>query len=289
MKILLTGSTGILGSAIIQKSPDFDSQIVTLSLKDSWNICFNPQKIKSYDFDVLVHAAANTDVDYCEQNLEQCYRDNYLLTEMLAQACYAAGRKFVFISSTGVYGNNSKSPYCEFHEPNPTTHHHRAKLLAEKSVLAISYTNLVLRIGWLFGGDFHLTKNFVARRIEEAKLARANGKNLSANNGQVGSPTYSTDVAEQIHKYIAADLNGVYNIVNSGVATRFEYVKQIITFAGINVQVTPASSTSFKRCAKVSPNESATMWKSDSIHIDKLRCWKEALHEYMATYTVQLL
>ena len=288
MNILLTGSTGNLGSAIKHKFSDFNAQVYTVSFKDAWNICFNPEKIKCYDFDVLVHAAANTDVEYCEKNLEQCYRDNYLLTEMLAHACYTAGRKFVFISSTGVYGNKSNRPYCEFDEPNPTTHHHRAKLLAEKSVLAISSSNLVLRIGWLFGGDFQLSKNFVARRIEEAKLAKINGQNLSANNDQVGSPTYSIDVAEQIYKYISVDLNGVFNIVNSGVATRFEYVQEIITYAGINVQVIPDRATSFKRCANVSPNESAYMWKSDSIHIDKLRCWKKALYEYIAACKVSL-
>ena len=284
MKILLTGATGILGSAILYKSSDFNCEVETLSLKDAWNICLNPAKINSFEFDVFVHAAANTDVDYCEQNIEQCYQDNYLLTEMLASACHACDRKFVFISSTGVYGDNSRIPYREFDETKPTTHHHRAKLLAEESVLAISSSNLVLRIGWLFGGNPKLAKNFVARRIEEARLAKNNGQQVYANKDQIGSPTFNLDVAEQIYKYLANSLGGVFNVVNAGNASRFEYVQQIITLAGIDINISPISSTLFKRAANVSLNEAATMWKSRSLLKQELRCWKSALSDYLGTY-----
>ena len=121
------------------------------------------------DYDLIIHAAANTNAEECEKNPDDCFRDNTLLTEKLAYASSKAGCTFVFISSTGVYGKHEESkPYTEHDIARPTTVHHKSKLLAESAVTKWCKSYLIIRTGWLFGGSPKNAKNFVARRIEEA-------------------------------------------------------------------------------------------------------------------------
>lgn len=279
MRILLTGASGLLGRAI-QEGCTERSWLCRGLGRDFVNLRHPREVDKRLDgFDTLIHAAANTNVDGCEADPEGCYRDNALLTEILARAAANCGKKFVYISSTGIYGDYQEQPFNEYDWVFPTTHHHRAKYLGEVAALK-SVNALVVRTGWLFGGLPENKKNFVARRIEEA--VRSNGI-IHSNNEQFGSPTFVNDVARYLLQLIEDGQSGVFNCVNEGFASRMSYVGNIVKLAGIPVEVRPSSANSFKRLAKVSNNEMAINLKLRQCGYDPLPEWSCSLEVYIKT------
>jgi dTDP-4-dehydrorhamnose reductase len=282
MRILLTGASGLLGQAI-QNICDKEEILCCplnrdmIFIQNLRNLC---EFIKSYD--VIIHAAANTDVEGCEVNYLDCYRDNTLLTEILFSAASIAGVKMVYISSTGVYGNYQNTPYHEYNNACPTSHHHKSKLLAELVVLK-NPSSLIVRTGWIFGGEVGYWKNFVANRIKEAK--NSDGI-IYSNSEQCGNPTYVTDIAARLLKLINYDHTGIYNCVNEGSASRFEYVTKIVEYSGVDVNVLPAPSESFNRLANVSNNEMALNVKMLQCGYELMPVWSDSLKNYISDLMV---
>jgi len=280
MTVLITGSTGILGSAITEYLTQQGESIIRFDRKEfRWaDIRANSEKLN--EIDCIIHAAANTNVESCELDSLNCYKDNTLLTERLAYAASLANCKFVYISSTGIYGTEKPDePYTEYDIVNPTTHHHRAKWLGEQAVNRYLNNALILRAGWVFGGEPDNSKNFVARRIEEA--LSSSSKKIQSNSQQKGVPTYAFDIAQKLYELLNNDEVGTFNIVNQGVASRFDYVSKIIQIAQLDVTVLPTSAGTFNRKAKVSNNESAVALKLQQLGYEALPCWKESLEKYI--------
>lgn len=288
MRILLTGASGLLGSAIHSVAKDKNWTVTPLSRNVIWSAGVGELVSEMKNFDVVVHAAANTNVEQCEINSADCYRDNLQLTEVLASAAAEAATKFVFISSTGVYGALKEAPYKESDPCAPTTVHHSSKYQAECSVLKASNTSLVIRTGWLFGGALENPKNFVARRIEEGMTAQRDGATLKSNAQQFGTPSYCIDVAERVLLLTERNDQGIFNCVNAGTASRFEYVRAIISAAQLSVDVTPANAQDFNRRAPVSNNEMAENWRMAEIGLDPMPYWRDSLDMYVKTLMLQM-
>lgn len=280
MKMLLTGAGGLLGSAIAAAA---GPGCAALAREQVWGRTPAALAELLAGHDVLVHAAANTNVEQCERDPATCYRDNLLLTELLARAAAVAGVRCAFISSTGIYGTTAATPYREYDTPAPTTHHHRSKYLAEQAVLALAPANLVLRTGWLFGGAPASPKNFVARRLDEARAALADGRALQANAEQRGNPSFVGDVAAQLLLLLEQGHAGVFNCVNDGTASRHEYVRAIVALAGLPLAVEPIGAGAFQRRAPVSPNEMADNWKMRALGLPAMPAWQDSLARYLHT------
>ncbi len=282
MKILITGGSGMLGSELLNRLAFLGHMGHTLDRKAYISADKMTRNAMLHGYDIIIHAAANTNVEQCEADPEKCYFDNTFLTETLVWGAYRLQSKFVFISSTGVYGRGKSTPFHEYDVPCPTTVHHRSKLMAEQVVLRYPKT-LVLRTGWLFGGRLDNQKNFIANRIKEIRNSQGA---IFANVVQTGSPTYVVDCANYILNLALDDADGVYNVVNEGAASRFEYVAKIAQLAGANTEVRPVNPSAFNRLADVSENESAV---SRRLHYEgrpKLRSWQDALAEYMQKYNL---
>lgn len=282
MRIALTGASGIFGEALSARATAAGHTIVPVPREQLLEGRGRLRAVAA-DADVVIHAAANTNVEACELDPAVCYRDNLLLSELVAEACHLEGRKLVFISSTGVYGPRQDLPYAEYDAAEPPTHHHRAKHLAEQSVLAFSRRNLVLRTGWLFGGSTIKPKNFVARRLEEATAALQAGRTeMAANPLQRGNPSFTDDVADRLLQALDRDESGTFNAVNTGHASRLEYVQAILDAAGLALRAVPAiGDGGFKRVARVSPNESALNWRFDAQGYAPMPDWKTSLTRYV--------
>jgi len=289
MRLLISGAGGLLGRALVKiateqghsfSALDRANFVMSLSNYDAIDACF-------HGIDHFIHAAANTDVESCEENPAACYRDNLLLTDLLAAGAQRCGVPMTFISSTGVYGNHQTTPWAEYDDAHPTTHHHRSKLLGEEKVMATNISNLVVRTGWLFGGEPQATKNFVAKRILEAYTSESGF--MKSNDQQRGCPTFVNDLAVRIFDLIAQRASGVFNVVNSGSASRFQYVQEIITQIGLAIEVRPVMAGDFNRLAPVSNNEVALNWRADSFGMTPMRSWEEALADYLTTFDMKAL
>jgi dTDP-4-dehydrorhamnose reductase len=291
MRILISGASGLLGSAL-QKAALAQGHACRALDRTKVPQRLDPAALLSFDallddVDHVVHAAANTNVERCEYEPQACYRDNVLMTEILVGAARRRGVPVTFISSTGVYGSYKTEPYFEFDDARPETHHHRSKLQAEQIVLAADWRNLVVRTGWLFGGSAQAPKNFVAKRILEAYSATAGY--LSSNHEQRGCPTFVDDLANRLLELITLKARGVFNAVNEGSASRFEYVREIIGQAGMEVEVRPVGATGFNRIAPVSNNEMAINWRASEFGLTPMRSWQLALASYLASINLQQL
>jgi dTDP-4-dehydrorhamnose reductase len=275
-RLLLTGANGLLGSALREDAAARGLPFVALPHE---GLLARARTLDITADDVLVHAAANTNVEACEREPGACYRDNLLLTEALARRAARTGTRLVFISSTGVYGNAKATPYTEFDEALPTTHHHRSKWLAEQAVLGYCPEALVLRTGWLFGGQAENPKNFVARRIDEARAAA--GGSLQSNAVQRGNPTSTADFVAQLWRLLDDEHCGLFNVVASGSASRCEYVAEIVRLAGLPVDVLPTLPAHFKRLAQVSDNETAENLKARLLGLPEMPHWRDSLARYV--------
>ncbi|MDB4228473.1 NAD(P)-dependent oxidoreductase [Flavobacteriaceae bacterium] len=280
MKVLITGSNGLLGSTLFEYLT-LKGEIVERFNRNNFSWKSHKLNIDQFtDYDCIIHAAANTNVEACELDPQSCYKDNALLTERLAYAASEAKCKFIYISSTGIYGTEKISePYNEYDTVNPTTHHHQSKWLGEQAVNKYIKNSLILRTGWIFGGNPDNPKNFVARRIEEA--LNSSSKQIQSNSQQIGVPTFVEDFAVKLYELLKNNEVGTFNIVNQGGSSRFEYVKKIIEVAALDVVVHPTNAGIFNRKAKVSNNESAIMLKIEQLGYDKLPFWQESLEKYI--------
>lgn len=286
MRILLSGSSGLLGGALIKKTIEQNDSVDKLDRESVWQLTIDEISYQVKDYDLLIHAAANTNVEACESDPNSCYQDNFYLTEKLARASLLGGVRLVFISSTGIYGNAKQTPYTEYDEVSPTTHHHKSKYKAECIVSQLHPSNLIIRTGWLFGGEYNTPKNWVARRIDEANSALKNNCTLKSNSEQRGVPCFNLDIAQRILLLAKNNYAGIFNCVNSGNASRLEYVEAIIEAAKIDIQVEAIQATHFNRKAQVSPNEMADNWKMNCSNLPVMPPWKISLEQYIKTLTI---
>lgn len=283
MKVALTGANGLLGSTFVEVSNSYGHSVQRLERGSIYGHSPHVLAEQLDGVDWILHAAANTNVEQCELDVDSCYRDNLILTEQVSDAARIAGVPLVYVSSTGVYGSQSTTPYAEYHAVHPTTQHHRAKQLGEVAVLARSCENLVVRTGWLFGGEPGNPKNFVVRRIEEARRIKLEGGVMKSNKQQVGCPTATRDVAIRLLALVASGHSGIFNCVNTGTASRFQYVSEILRLSGETVVLEPANPSTFNRLAKVSDNEAATNWRMTQLGFEPMPRWEDSLAEYISS------
>lgn len=275
--ILLTGAAGMLGSSIFQAYSDkFKIIPITRESLDITDLKAVTSIVRDLSPDVIIHAAAYTNVEQAESSPDECYRVNYIATMNLLNAAKKTNSKLIYPSSTGCYGDHKTEPYLEYDPVLPTTVYHRSKFEGEKAVIELSENFLILRLGWLYGGDVRHKKNFVYNRFLEAKKE----KSIISDPFQFGNPTNVAEVAKQIEQLIAQDVVGTFNLVSEGSCSRYEYVKAIIEEFNLNCEVIKAN-TPFKRKARVSPNEAAINFNLKTMGLDLMNDWHLSLSAYI--------
>jgi dTDP-4-dehydrorhamnose reductase len=281
MRIFLTGESGILGTDIATRLKQAGYAYTGFN---SANIDIgNPNevsyKIAQYRPDTVIHCAAMTDVDSCEDKKEEAYRVNVTGTYNLARSASEIGAKMVYISSCGVYGSGKSSPYLENDPTAPVNYHHFTKLEGEKCVKEQNDQYLIIRPGWLFGGSLQHKKNFVEARRKEA----ASSALIKSAYDKTGSPTYTADLAAQIIDLLEQDQTGTFNVVNEGCASRFDYVAEIIRLFKYDTKIAAVNSNEFPRRAIMPGNECLENYNLNAGHLNKMRSWKEALASYITS------
>ena len=276
-RVIISGINGMLGSCLA----DFLSGNTVIGLDRNTDIT-NSSKVEEFineiNPDIIIHAAAFTNVDACENEIDKAYKVNVIGTQNIVNACLDRNLLFIYISSTGIYGDYKDEVYTEFDKVVPTTIHHKTKYEGEKVVENHLTKYLILRTGWLYGGNKEHNKNFVYKRYLES----LQNKVMFSDNSQMGNPTYVLDFCKQIMLLIDKNQLGTFNCVNfAEKVTRYDYVSQIIEYFGTDCQVKIAPPGSYSRLAQVSKNESARNFKLDLLEINIMRDWKIALAEYI--------
>ena len=276
MRYLITGGRGMLGSSFATALGD---QGVAVG-KEAFDAA-DPASVRlllaQVCPDVVINCAANVDAEAAEVDPRPAELANVVLPRILSEVCCERRLTLVHFSSTGCYGDWKRdgSAYTELDALRPTTVHHETKRLGEEAVRTAGSHHLILRTGWLFGGGPEHRRNFVWKRLVEA----AGSTSIQSDAYQRGNPTYSADVVNQTVLLLKHGVNGTYNCVGAGAASRLDYVAEIIKHSGIKCDV--IASGPFNRLAPVSLNETAANDGLAARRLDVMPAWREGLRRYM--------
>lgn len=277
MKILILGHKGMLGSDLVSTlgtSHDVTGKDIEDFDISSAGDCRDI--ILESGADVVVNAAAYTDVDGCESDKQGCFSVNAEGVKNVALACNDRGIKIVHFSTDYVFDGTKGSPYLEDDVCNPINIYGESKMQGELYLKEVSDNFILLRTAWLYGKN---GKNFVRTILEKAR----NVKKLEVVDDQTGSPTYTVDLAAAVRVLVEGNHTGVFHVTNRGKCSWYEFALKALEYAGItDVEVEPVKSDRFVREA-LRPQHSVLSCKKFLDVTQKiLRFWQIALNDYVS-------
>jgi dTDP-4-dehydrorhamnose reductase len=234
-------------------------------------------KIEKLQPDIVIHIAAYTDVDGCESNEGRAFAVNAEGTKYVALAVSRCRAKMVYLSTDYVFDGNKKEPYLESDIPHPLNVYGRSKLQGERYVQELVKKALIIRTQWLYG---RYGKNFVTAILQQAKEKGV----LSIVNDQMGSPTYTIDLAKAISVLLQFDAQGIFHVANGDLCTWYTFGQAILELSGIDkVRVIPIASKELRRQATRPSYSVLNCQKLKKETGLALRPWSEALRDYLRT------
>jgi dTDP-4-dehydrorhamnose reductase len=221
--------------------------------------------------DIVLHLAAKTNLDHCEQEHEDAFRTNAEGTRNVALVCQEINALLVHFSTSSVFSGESGRIYTESDEPQPRHVHGRSKWEGERFILQITKRFLIIRPAWMFGG-FRRDKKLIGILRKQI----ANGGEIWGVTDKIGSPTYAFDCLQLTRRLIEAGLSGTFHVVNSGYATRFDMAQVVAQHHGASAR--QARSDEF-------PSE---VLRPDSEMLSNQRLASHGLAKYMGDWRLAL-
>ncbi|MFA6078635.1 MAG: dTDP-4-dehydrorhamnose reductase [Candidatus Omnitrophota bacterium] len=309
-KVLITGSSGMLGIDLCQELGK-DFELCGVDIADRAGLtgkrpirqaCFYECNI-SYKHgiarivretmcDIVIHTAAWTNVDGCELDRKKAFAINSAGAKNVAYACKISDVPLIYISTDFVFDGKKKRPYKETDSTHPLSVYGESKLAGEDAVRKVLKKHFIVRTSWLYGRH---GKNFVDTIIEKAGTVDC----LRVVEDQVGSPTYTKDLAKAIHLLLDKAFEtqvvsrksqdtraqvkgyGIYHVSNSGATSWYRYTKEILRVAASRTKVIPISSKELSRPAKRPAMSVMDNSKFERFTGCSMPNWKNALKRYL--------
>ncbi len=274
MRVVITGHTGQLGRQL--RIAFGDHELLNLDLPgDDITDPGIVRPIVDFRPDLVVHAAAYTDVDGCERDPELAFRVNAFGTQNVALAARQAGAALLHVSTNEVFDGTRRDLYREWDAVNPISVYARSKAAGERIVRDVMAGRFyIARVAWLFGPGGN---NFVTKILASAQ--KQSGLRVAAD--EFGNPTYAPDAALAMARLAAAGHYGIYHLTNAGFCSRYEFAREIVRLAGEpDLPVAPILSAEWPRPS--TPPLHAVLANTAAAGLDiTLRPWQEALAEYI--------
>jgi dTDP-4-dehydrorhamnose reductase len=281
MKVLVTGAKGMLGSDLCPIFAQHHHVLATdLEEIDVRHPTAVMKAFKEFRPELVLHLAALTNVDGCQQNKDEAFLTNAVGTKNVSLACAQVGAAIVYISTGSVFDGTGSEPYSEFDTPNPQSEYSKAKYQGELMVKELVRKHYIVRAGWMFGGGDR-DKKFVGKIIALANR----GQKLQVVDDKFGSPTYTRDMARGILRLVETGWYGTYHMANTGCCSRFEYACKVVELAGIDsCPMEPVSSDAFPLPAPRPRMEAIRNHLLQLLGLDWMRPWEEALEDYIVNH-----
>ena len=275
--ILVTGLTGQLGFDVAKELERRGEKFIATTRKEINLLTEDGAKnfILEKKPDAVIHCAAYTAVDKAESEAETAITVNGLGARRIAEACREVGAKMIYVSTDYVFGGDGRTPYETGDEKNPVNTYGTSKLLGENAVETILRNYFIVRTSWVFGIN---GKNFVKTMLN---LADKN-KKLRVVDDQIGSPTYTPDLAKLLVDMIHTEKFGVYHATNEGFCSWAEFAKEIFKQAGKKVEVEPIQTVDYPTPAKRPFNSRLSKKSLDDAGFSRLPTWQDALKRFLA-------
>ena len=280
MDLLVTGGTGLLGSAVVRAAEERNWKVTAPSRSEMDVVDLEScvRVIKSKSPDCVIHCAAFTEVDKAEMEPEQAMRVNRDGSANVARAAVLAGSDIVHISTDYVFDGRATSPYGTDEPVSPLGVYATSKVAAEASVIGETsglVSLLIVRTGWLYGGG---RRDFVDKVLESGEA----GADMQIVDDQRGCPTWTCNAAESVLDLIDLEMSGIMNVRDAGQTTWCEFARAVLDMAGISSTVEGVSSRSFGAPAR-RPSYSVLDVADTELALQrKMMPWRKALRLYMS-------
>ncbi|MDI6869850.1 MAG: dTDP-4-dehydrorhamnose reductase [Bacillota bacterium] len=281
MRVLITGAWGQLGQDLMRAYAD--AQVLGLGSveMDVTRAEHTRRAIADWRPDLVIHSAAYTNVDGCEADPDRAFRVNALGTRNVALGCQAAGAVMVYLSTDYVFdGRKVGTPYTEYDRPNPLSAYGQSKLAGEEYVRDLLDRFYIVRTSWLHG--LH-GKNFLRTILTNA----CQGKELAIVDDQVGSPTFTADLAPAIRKLAETGQYGLYHMTNAGACSWYTLAKQALAIAAERLPelakktIRPLTTEQLSRPAPRPAYSVLRNYNLELAGLPRLRSYEEALREFV--------
>lgn len=276
MRVLVTGVKGQLGYDIVKECEKrgieaIGVDVAEMDITDADKV---REVITNAKVDAVMHCAAYTAVDAAEENVELCRKVNATGTENIAKVCKELDIKMVYISTDYVFNGEGEHFWQPDEERQPLNVYGQTKYEGELAVETYLEKYFTVRIAWVFGINGN---NFIKTML---RLGKERGA-VSVVNDQVGSPTYTYDLAKILVDMVQTEKYGRYHATNEGICSWYEFACEIFKQAGMDVAVTPVDSSAFPVKAKRPKNSRMSKDKLVEMGFSLLPTWQDALGRYL--------
>ncbi len=261
---LITGADGMVGHYIDFGIRTNHRKLDVTDLKEVLAVCRkNMPK-------VIIHLAAETDVDRCERDVTYAYMINAIGTYNMAVAAKDVGAKLVYVSTSAVFDGEKEGPYLESDVPRPQNYYGHTKYLGELAAQGLLNDVIIARVCWMFGGGPEKDVKFISKVIKQVDQPV-----IKIVSGKRGSPTYAKDLIASIIKLIVENKKGIFHMSNVGSPTRVDVAREIVKIMNSSAKIEEVSPEFFGLDANRPNNESIAS------RISYMRPWQDALREYI--------
>lgn len=276
MKVLVTGAKGQLGHDVVNELTMRGHEAIGVDIDEMDITDFESvsRVLKETDPDAVIHCAAYTAVDAAEDNIDLCRRVNAYGTENIAKVCGELDCKLMYISTDYVFDGQGERPWEPDDKRDPLNVYGQTKYEGELAVEKYVRKYFTVRIAWVFGVN---GKNFIKTMLNLGKTR----DRITVVDDQVGSPTYTYDLARLLADMIETDQYGRYHATNEGLCSWYEFAKEIFRQAGLSVEVLPVSSAQYPAKAKRPSNSRMSKAKLIQNGFTPLPPWQDALARYL--------
>jgi dTDP-4-dehydrorhamnose reductase len=276
MKVLVTGVKGQLGHDVLRvlQSRNMECLGVDIEQFDITDAKAASDFIKDYHPGAVIHCSAYTAVDKAEDDREQCMAVNVNGTRNIAAACREINARMVFISTDYVFPGTGSGEYDVDATTSAVNIYGKSKLDGELAVRELMHKHFIVRISWVFGKNGN---NFVKTMLRL-------GKERSEVNvvcDQIGSPTYTADLAELLCDMVTTEKYGTYHATNEGFCSWAEFAQEIFKLAGYLAKVNPIPASEYPTRAARPQNSRMSKKSLDDAGFRRLPPWQDALARYL--------
>ena len=286
MKIVILGAGGRLGAALMRGYRDkYDitgfnhAQLDLASLDDLRG------KLSAMSFDVLINAAAFTNVDLCETEPARAFLINAEAPGVLAEVCKAKDARLIHFSTDYVFDGEKRAPYTEENQANPISLYGESKLAGEKNVLSAENRHLIVRVSWVFGPD---RPSFIDAMIKRAQQ----DLKIDAISDKFSTPTYTHDIALMLPQFFDCGVeSGILHFANGGKCSWQEYAQWALDcceHAGVALEAKTVGAISFNDMTNWVARRPVYSVLSTAKYTELTgtapRAWREAVADYITRF-----
>ena len=277
MKVMVTGVKGQLGQDVVAhlNMQGIEAKGVDIDDFDLTNAVQTQEVIQACKPDAVIHCAAYTAVDRAEEQKELSYAVNVTGTKNIAEACKALGSKMIYISTDYVFGGSGTDLLMPDSPKLPQNQYGLTKLQGEEVVTKLLENYFIVRTSWVFGKGHNFVKTMLRLGAEKPSL------NVVCD--QIGSPTYTDDLASLLVEIAKSEKYGVYHATNEGFCSWSEFAQAIMEESGLECTIKPIPTSEYTTPAARPFNSRLSKDCLDKNGFNRLPHWRDALKRYLKT------